>query len=434
MALLTKKTISLILCAWAIILIVAVLGKQWYVNRYFAAAPAARQEARLKPFVFDKPTEQELYAMQKERRGSTAIALPLTKDVAIFKCPAITCARLGYRTAGEEILIDIAVIKDTDAWIPVPWTDTKTGRVQQGFVAIADLENAYQNPPALPKKSLDINELELSPAQPVAINPQTLVGIVCEFKKEGDEDERRITRGSGAIITDDGSIITARSVVDIAYLNEGLEDYHLLNCLVGQMPATQSLPNIDEIKKINAFVRLPFLAYTAELAYIPPDAEMSDYEKAWLDFAVLKINGVNPDARYFGGPTEVPDLFPVAPILISDLPKKNERTLNFAFPSGTTIGNNADIKTLFMQGLLSHVVNYWAGDKQYADDLFLVETYMDTEDTAGGRFGSPLFWKGYMIGIHTAKQPESREIYTVSAKAILGNLFDNQFAIPLEVH
>jgi hypothetical protein len=199
------------------------------------------------------------------------------------------------------------------------------------------------------------------------------------------------------------------------------------------LPPSEPLPSIEAIKKINAFVRVPYLAYEADVAYIPPQGGLSEYENAWLDFAIMKIARVNPDTMYFGGPRELPESFPQAPFLISELPEMGESVLNFAFPSGTTIGFGADIRTLFMQGLVSHVTGYWAGDGEYADDIFLIENHMDTEDTAGGRFGSPIFWKGYVVGIHTAKQQGSRQIYNVGSKAILGKMADDQFIIPLRV-
>jgi hypothetical protein len=167
--------------------------------------------------------------------------------------------------------------------------------------------------------------------------------------------------------------------------------------------------------------------------YLPPATNLSDYERAWLDFGIMQIKDINPDVKYFGF-DQMPQSFPYAPTLISDLPKIKEQVLSFGFPSGTTIGHRADIRTLFIQGLLSHITNYWAGDQRYNDDLFIIENHLDTGDTAGGRFGSPIFWKGYVIGIHTAKQVGSLDGFNVSVKAILQNLFDNNIPLPIEVY
>lgn len=432
MALITKRNVSLLLLVWAIILMATVVWKHEYIRRTNTPHILSSNLTEETSFAFDVPNKEEWVDIQTELIHKNIIRIPIIKNLSVFSCPRISCKRIGSYPAGTEISIDISAVQDTDEWIPVPWPNPHKGP-QKKYVSVIELQASYQEPPPTPQIAINRETLNLAPVQPIAINPKTLVGIVCEFKSSDQFEKPRITRGSGAIVTEDGYIITARSVVDIAYLNEGLEDYSRTACLVGQMPGEDSLPSIEAIKKINAFVRIPYLSYTADVAYVPPEEGLSDYEKAWLDFAFIKINGVNPDVRWFGGPTEIPDTFPIAPILISDLPHQNETILNFAFPSGTTIGWNADIKTLFLQGLLSHVTNYWAGDNRYADDLFLIESYLDTEDTAGGRFGSPIFWKGYIIGIHTAKQQNSRQIYNISMKAILENIFDNQIPIPLHV-
>lgn len=386
------------------------------------------KELRLpQPFQFDEPTEEELTIIKEENDDR----IPLVGSLDVFECPKDDCEILGQYQAGDELVFDSAQADPAAEWLPVLWDDPLTIPAT-GYVKITDLEKVYQAQPPTPETSLDIEELDLDPADPVPLHPQTIVGIVCDFKNY-DTGEEKTTRGSGVIVTEDGHILTARSIVDLNYLNEGFEDYQLKSCLVGQLPGNQPLPSIEAIKKINAFVRIPFLPYTAEATYIPADAGLSDYEKAWLDFSVLQINGLNPDAPFFGV-TKLPEKFPSAPILISDLPKTDEPILSFGFPSGTTIGQGADIKTLFIQGLLSHIDNYWAGDERFKDDLFMIESQLDTEDTAGGRFGSPIFWKGYVIGIHTVKQRQSLQIFNVAIKPVLEKLFDDNVAISLEVY
>ena len=424
-------TIFILLCL--LIWIGTVMGSfAWKDNfiRAYVRTPAVQTPLSKKPFAFATPTDEEYALIASEKIPQNTIAIPVKKLIRIFSCPQKTCAVRGTVAAGEDLIVPTDSVPDANGWILVPWKTT------QGFVNIDDIASGYQDPPPAPTTMLDpasaIPEKE-TPVDAAPIDPQTLVGIVCEFSSNDGYDNIRVTRGSGALITNDGFIITARSVVDLGYLNDGLDNFKLTQCLVGQLPASDPLPSTDAIRAINAFVRIPYLSYTAHITYIPKGNEASDYENAWLDFALLKINGVNADARYFGGPNRLPHSFPAAPFLISELPKMGDQTLNFAFPSGTTVGKNADIKTLFMQGLLSSVTGYWTGDKRYAENLFLIESHLDTEDTAGGRFGSPIFWKGYVIGVHTAKQQGSRQIYNVSAKAIVDDLFDNQFIIPLDV-
>ena len=420
------------LVVWAGAVAGAVAIKEYLIKKT-PLAPAIQ-----KPFAFAEPTEAELAMMAENDIQEGLIAIPMSKVIAVFSCASKKCARVGKVMAGEDLLLKEDAAPDADGWIPVEWKNTDNGKSIQGFVNVNDVVASYQPPPPPPaiEQSLDPETLvpqKDSAAEPIPINPQTLVGIACEFESDDQFRDRKTTRGSGAIITDDGYVITARSVVDLGYLNDGLDSFKFKRCYIGQLPESDPLPSIEAIRKINAFVRIPYMAYFADVSYIPKGEEASDYENAWMDFAILKISDVNPDAKYFGGPTHMPESFPVAPLLISELPKIGDATLNFAFPSGTTLGHNDDIKTLFMQGLISSVTGYWAGDKRYADSLFLIESHLDTEDTAGGRFGSPIFWKGYVVGIHTAKQQASRQIYNVSAKAILENLFDNQFIIPIDV-
>ncbi len=416
-------------------LLTSFAGKQFIESR----TPSAKLAEQ--PFSFALPNAEELAAIAAEKAADdpNSFSLTIVKALPIFACPKRSCTKVGMLKAGSELRLTLDLLDTNPEWLPVP-AERST---PQGFISTKDLEASYAPRPARPTRSFDPTTLEeamdadekevVAPAPEVPIDPQTMVGIVCQFdSSDGGVSDRRMTRGSGAIVTEDGHIITARSVVELSYMNEGLEGYKLTECLVGQLPKSTPLPALASIRKINAFVRIPYLAYKADVAYIPEDGEMSDYEKAWFDFAVLKISGVNPDARYFGGPTEVPDSFPTAPILISELPKIGDDTLNFAYPSGTSMGHSADVRTLFMQGLISRVTGYWAGDARYANDLFLIEKYLVTEDTAGGRFGSPILWKGYVVGIHTAKQQGSRQIYSVAAKAALENMFDGGFVIPLD--
>lgn len=391
-----------------------------------------------KPFAFAELTAEELQEIEEGTPQEGMITIPLTTTISIFSCPTKKCATLGALTAGDNLILKADSAPDANGWIPVEWGDKVTGDNTEGFINVNDIAASYQAPPPLPQAENSLDPADIVPqkdvpAEPTPINPQTLVGIACDFETDDGGGESKTTRGSGAIITNDGYIITARSVVDLGYLNDGLENFKLRQCYAGQLSESAPLPSTQAIRKINAFVRVPYLSYLADIAYISKGDDASDYENAWMDFALLKITDVNPDVKYFGGPTHIPDSFPAAAFLISELPMIGEETLNFAFPSGTTIGHNDNLKTLFMQGLISSVTGYWAGDKRYADSLFLIETHLDTEDTAGGRFGSPIFWKGYVVGIHTAKQQASRQVYNVSAKAILENLFDNEFVIPIDV-
>lgn len=428
--------VIIVLILWIGAFDMAILAKR----RMDARAPRISRAPQ--PFVFALPNEDEMRMIREGANDQNIFFLPIMKSVRIYSCPERTCEALGTLPAGSEMRIDMTMIGSAGDWIPISWT-ADTTKTTVGYVAVIDLDEGFAvaAPPPPPEDAMvrieDVvtgTEPDAPPAEPKEIDPQAIVGIVCQFDSdEGGIRDRRMTRGSGAIITNDGYVVTARSVVDLNYLNEGFEGYELTSCLVGQLPASAPLPGAEAIRKVNAFVRVPYLAYEAEIGYLPNEEGLSEYERAWLDFAIMKIKKVNDDAKYFGGPSALPEEFPAVPILISELPKIGDETINFAFPSGTTTGFNADTRTLFMQGLISTTNGYWAGDEAYADDIFLIENHLDTEDTAGGRFGSPIFWKGYVVGIHTAKQQGTRQIYNLAAKAMLGNMADNQFIIPISV-
>lgn len=434
MEFLNLRNLLIIFLIWGLIFTGLFAWHQKYQQQVRESAQRTRLKAeKLRPFQFDEPTTDEQAAIELEQQffDENIIFIPLTSPLKVFACPKDSCEILGQFDPGQELVFDIAKINPEAQWLEVPWPDPLNGP-QLGYIKTEELEKASQETPPIPETSLDVEDLELEPAEPVPINPKTIVGIVCDFFNNDTKDEK-ITRGSGVIVTEEGHILTARSVVDLNYLNEGLEEYQLRQCLIGQLPGEQELPSIESIKSVNAFVRIPLLPYTAEITNIPTDAGLSNYEKAWLDYAIIQINGLNPDAQYFGL-KDLPKTFPFAPVLISDLPKIDEPILSFGFPSGTTLGQRADIRTLFVQGLLSHVTNYWAGDQYFDEDLFMIEAALDTEDTAGGRFGSPIFWKGYVIGVHTVKQRQTLQIFNVTMKAILEKIFEENVAIPLEVY
>ncbi len=434
MEFLNWRNLLVVFIFWGLIFSGAFFWQQQYSEQSEQIYKSAKKIIKKPPkaeFKFDKPTEEELKEIEQENFSLDLITVPIKRTIQVFQCPEESCKVLGKFDPGIELRFDFEKIEPLSKWLEVPWPNPNSGP-KSGYIKTTDLEKAAQEAPPLPQVSLDVTEVQLEPAKPIEINPQTIVGIVCEFYNPSTRDTKT-TRGSGVIITENGHILTARSIVDLNYLNEGLEDFQIKNCLVGSLPQSEPLPSVDAIQKLNAFVRIPILPFTAEVFYIPKEEGLSAYEKSWLDFSIIQISDLNPDAKFFGI-TKLPESFPFAPILISDIPKTNEPVLSFGFPSGTTVGHQADIRTLFIQGLLSHITNYWAGDKRYAEDLFMIETHLDTEDTAGGRFGSPIFWKGYIIGVHTVKQRESLQIFNMGAKAILENLYDNNVAIPLEVY
>ncbi|MEK9183571.1 MAG: hypothetical protein AAB890_00670 [Patescibacteria group bacterium] len=440
MELLNWRNLLIVFILWGLIFSGGLFWQEKLSEQTNQRYKIARKTIELPPvkeFTFDKPTAEEQKKIEVEEENfkkndeEELVTIPLKSAIKVFQCDKKNCGLLGKFDPGTELKFNLQLIDPDSKWLSVPWPDPSAGP-KTGYIQIIDLETAVQEPPILPQVILDVTDIKLEPINPVDINPQTIVGIMCEFYNP-ETKETKTTRGSGVIVTDEGHILTARSLINLNYLNEGLENFKIENCLVGSIPQSESLPSLEAIQRLNAFARIPLLPYIAEVFYAPNEIGLSEYEKSWLDFSIIQINDLNPDAKFFGI-TKIPDKFPYAPMLISDIPKINEMVLSFGFPSEATVSNKTDTKTLFIQGLISRVVNYWAGDSRYDEDLFMIETRPDAGGTSGGRFGSPIFWKGYVIGIHTVKQRESLQVFNISAKAILANLYDNGIGVLLEVY
>lgn len=296
--------------------------------------------------------------------------------------------------------------------------------------------------PAMPDQSADHFVSDTTPPKPVEprkVDTQSIVGILCTFSNvnpdSNDYKKKKYQRGSGVIINYDGFILSNRNVVDPGFFQpEDWEDYQLEDCLAGSAPKEYRTPSEAEIKAISPFIQIPVLTYIIEPVFAPFETLISDYENDWLDFALFLITDLNPDAKSFGI-TSLPKKFPYTPILISDIPNKNERILNYGYPTGTTIGLLATINTIFIQGLLSHITDLWTGDQRFKDELFLIQSKLDTEGTAeGGRFGSPIFWKGYVVGIHIYKEDLSLNIYNLGVQPILDVLESNGISMFDEIY
>ncbi len=296
--------------------------------------------------------------------------------------------------------------------------------------------------PATPDESASrfvSDKVDIEQVKSRKVDTQSIVGILCTFSninpESNDYKRKKYQRSSGVIINYDGFILSNRNVVDPAfYKPEDWEDYQLENCLAGPAPKEYRVPSEDEIRAISPFIQVPVLTYIIEPVFAPFETLVSDYENDWLDFALFLVTDLNPDAKSFGI-ISLPEKFPYTPILISDIPQQKEKVLNYGYPAGTTIGLRATINTIFIQGLISHITDLWTGDQRFKDELFLIQSKLDTEGTAeGGRFGSPIFWKGYVIGIHTFKEDQSLNIYNLGIQPILDVLESNGISMFDEIY
>jgi S1-C subfamily serine protease len=253
----------------------------------------------------------------------------------------------------------------------------------------------------------------------IAIDPQTLVGIVCYYNPTYTTDQPGVSvsgvtqeevRGSGVIINSRGDILTNRHIVAQAPSTTSIPDdsgaqvlftvdHNLDHCEVGRLPADATLPTPAQIQSLNPFVQVPVLGYTAQPVYISPlGAPLSSAEGDSADFAVLRITGVTKQGPTFGV-TSVPSVFPYVKLLpVKPYDMTGETVVTYGFPGDVTTGQGNAFETLTMTGSVGRVTVVYGGDSYYLGTPLTIDTDLEV---SSGRSGSPLFWRGYVIGLVT---------------------------------
>lgn len=270
------------------------------------------------------------------------------------------------------------------------------------------------------------------------INPRSIVGIICDFKVDyiypptGEivASEVRPARGSGVIFDRRGYVLTNRHVVaeteEPATATVGGKTIELVArstrgaCFLGNIPEGFSLPSADEIQTFNPTIRIPVAGYSADVLYIPEGDRYSPAEKDLIDFAILKISGVSPEGPTFGVDT-LPAEFPFAEMLESKpYALAGERVFTYGSPADAVTVGRDDFKTLNVVGGVGTVTRVEFGEKFFADFPLSIWTKLEARP---GRSGSPLFWRGYVIGLLTASSISDRtESRSVSVDAIKKDL------------
>lgn len=262
----------------------------------------------------------------------------------------------------------------------------------------------------------------LPPAAPNVIDSQSIVGLSCYFKNKATGELVIFDKGSGVIIDPRGYILTSRHLVDLDFasmVESRFEEYALKfsfdHCAVGQVPIGATLPAPDLIQTINPFVQLPFLGYDASIFYMPSNAPVSDLERDQLDFAILKIDGVNAGGKSFGI-TGLPSSFSFARLAENDSLKEGDEVITYGYPGGISEGLKNAFDTLYLMGGIGRVSAILGGDRYFLNRPFIINTKMSV---FSGRSGSPVFFQNQVVGIITAyREGDSSDSYSLSSSAI----------------
>jgi hypothetical protein len=279
-----------------------------------------------------------------------------------------------------------------------------------------------------------VKDIEAKTLEEKEIDPQVIVGIYCIWNERislpstGELllNQQTVGKGSGVIIHPKGYVLTNRHVVEG---NSGLQDFEiegeiytlrvnstLDHCEVGNLPKGYTLPTLQQIKDVNPIIRLPALAYTAALHYIPNASRFSRKEQFSADFAILKINGLSKDGPLFG--YSLPSSFPYAELLaIRPYLKAGDPLVTYGFPGDITEARKESFNVLNMTGSIGKVTGVEFGDKYFSDTPLTIRAKMEIYQ---GRSGSPVFWNGYVVGLVQARAIEDRtDSYIVAIDAIL---------------
>ncbi|MDP3948746.1 MAG: serine protease [bacterium] len=370
-------------------------------------------------------------------------------------------------TAGIITLGGIFSHKQADAppvQMPRIQTSTVIQQAEEKFIQLEKKKPAISKPPvasSAPAKTsqqnippivqvnatatVPVTQREINPIPPqTQIDPQVMVGILCYYNTTltnplsgasvaGDQE---MIRGSGVIVNGKGYILTNRHIIqredstEILNTSNGGQlqinvSYRLDRCEAGTVPAGTHLPTVQEIETINPLIRIPVLGYIVKPVYISSDAGLSDDEALFADFAILQITGLSQNGPTFGV-TSVPSSFPYAKLLaIAQYDLTGNRVITYGFPGDVTFGQNDSFQTLTMTGSVGNVTKVEFGNLAYADVPLVVYTNLEIFH---GRSGSPLFWRGYVIGLTTFYVEGNRkESGSVASDAIIKTLKDTGY-------
>ena len=178
------------------------------------------------------------------------------------------------------------------------------------------------------------------------------------------------------------------------------------------------IPNIDKAQTVEIIKQSrpktylnPYYPYIATLFFNPTQGELSDLEYKQMDFAVLKINDIAKQCAAFGS-CVLPSSFQYNPVLKDVIFGQNEDIINYGYPAEPAL-----------VGAVGYIKNYYGGDKYFKDKFFNIEWW--TYGTSPGSSGSPIFWKGYIIGLEQSGGGGQQYSYATGIPAIYQILKNN---------
>jgi hypothetical protein len=103
--------------------------------------------------------------------------------------------------------------------------------------------------------------------------------------------------------------------------------------------------------------------------------------------------------------------------------------LTYGFPGDVTSGQGNFFQTLTMTGSVGQYTGLDFGDKYYADTPLTIHTDLEISH---GRSGSPLFWRGYVIGLVMFFEDGNRtDSGSVASDAIIKRLQNDGYSVAL---
>ena len=321
-------------------------------------------------------------------------------------------------------------------WV-VPSSTEASGDAMQNAPAGTKATN---QPPATmePSSQTDVAPSPQPPPSPRAPEPEprridlsSVVGLKCRFS--GPDECSGVARGTGVIVSSNGYLLTARHVVDDAWVSACYETKQtsctLDRCEAIRLGESRTLPLAPQhTYPVNPylFIDLEFAPnnwdFTTDIVYVPLLKNYSVDEYCALDVAVLEVKAWN------GNKPNLSRLLTPAPVLASRDPSSGELLLvpGFAYQElGGPSGSLNESRNLSFDQFRLLTTSYVAGETAFGDQKFATTSLIltlrsDAPDITGGRSGSPVFWNGYVTGLVQSVDRTDRSVtHAIAMPAIL---------------